>query len=283
MKERPLVFGAHEHLYGVLCEPDAGHDRAGAPTVLFANIGIHHHVGPNRIWVELARLLAARGVATLRFDLSGLGESDARPGREGDAERHVLDFQDAMEAVARRRGASGFTLVGLCSGVDAVHATALVDPRVRGVVYIDGYAWPTRLWGTFQLLRLLHPLRWRRRLRRWLRDDGPMRLGAGAEIYVREVPSPERFRADVAALVARGTRILALYSSGVRKYSYRGQFKDMMRGIELRGLVEADLHGEADHLFTRLDTRARLLERIASWIDAQRSGAEVSPAERKTA
>jgi alpha-beta hydrolase superfamily lysophospholipase len=106
VRERPLLFGLHGNLFGVLSEPEAA--RPGAPALLFANTGIHHHVGPYRIWVELARALAARGFSALRFDLSGLGDSGARPGGEGERERAVLDYGEAMDLVAKRCGARSF-------------------------------------------------------------------------------------------------------------------------------------------------------------------------------
>ena len=53
-----------------------------APTVIFLNVGLIGHHGPGRLWVELARACAAGGgVRCLRVDLSGIGDSPARPGR----------------------------------------------------------------------------------------------------------------------------------------------------------------------------------------------------------
>ncbi|MBN3758310.1 hypothetical protein G3N95_35735 [Paraburkholderia sp. Tr-20389] len=68
--ERPIVFGGY---FGIYCRPDA--PRADAPAVLFFNTGASHHIGDGRIFVLFARELAAQGIASLRMDLGGLGDS----------------------------------------------------------------------------------------------------------------------------------------------------------------------------------------------------------------
>ncbi len=78
MRERPVTFGTSGGLMGVLTEPSPSCERRGAPTLLSWNVGINHRVGPYRILVDLSRDLAARGFASLRFDLSGRGDSEPR-------------------------------------------------------------------------------------------------------------------------------------------------------------------------------------------------------------
>ena len=50
--------------------------EAGQPWVVLLNAGIIHRIGPNRLYVQLARRLASRGHAVLRFDLAGIGDSE---------------------------------------------------------------------------------------------------------------------------------------------------------------------------------------------------------------
>jgi hypothetical protein len=45
------------------------------------NMGANHRIGPRRINVKLARVLAARGVSSLRFDLGGVGDSETPTSR----------------------------------------------------------------------------------------------------------------------------------------------------------------------------------------------------------
>ena len=76
MSERVVTFGGQGELVGVLSQPDVV--RPSAPWVLLWNTGLHPRVGPCRLNVQLARRLAALGIPSLRFDLSGLGDSAAR-------------------------------------------------------------------------------------------------------------------------------------------------------------------------------------------------------------
>ncbi|MGY6207029.1 serine aminopeptidase domain-containing protein [Paraburkholderia strydomiana] len=69
-RETPVVFGGY---VGVLCEPQRALDAA--PAVLFVNTGGVHRIGDSRFTVLMARRLAAQGIASLRMDLSGLGDS----------------------------------------------------------------------------------------------------------------------------------------------------------------------------------------------------------------
>ena len=73
MNERALTFGDERHLVGILTEPapsgrggEEGLAEAGGedlrPGVVFLNSGILHRVGASRIYVKLARRLAAARV-----------------------------------------------------------------------------------------------------------------------------------------------------------------------------------------------------------------------------
>ncbi|MCU1463953.1 MAG: Alpha/beta hydrolase family protein [Acidimicrobiales bacterium] len=88
------------------------------PTVLFLNVSTEPHTGPSRLWVDLARELAVDGITSVRFDLSGLAESPARPGQA----EHVVYAPEALDDVADVARAvspadpANVVLVGLCSG-----------------------------------------------------------------------------------------------------------------------------------------------------------------------
>src|SRR5258708_5961964 len=68
--ERHVVFGPY---FGIYCEPDR--PDVAAPAVLFVNTGASHHIGDGRLFVLFSRRLAALGIASLRMDLSGLGDA----------------------------------------------------------------------------------------------------------------------------------------------------------------------------------------------------------------
>ncbi|MEQ1855836.1 MAG: alpha/beta fold hydrolase [Longimicrobiales bacterium] len=124
-------------LVGVLTAP------AGPSTgaVVLANSGSVHHVGPNRLYVELSRALARGGVACLRLDLRNLGDS-----RLGDCanENHpypataVEDVRCGVDWLRRQRHQPSCVVAGLCSGAyTAFHAG--LDPTlpIHGVVCLN--------------------------------------------------------------------------------------------------------------------------------------------------
>jgi pimeloyl-ACP methyl ester carboxylesterase len=74
------------------------------------------------MWVELSRRWAELGFRSVRFDLSGIGESPVHPGINDRATRSVHALREVAESIAfiSPGGAKDAVLVGLCSG--AYHA-----------------------------------------------------------------------------------------------------------------------------------------------------------------
>ena len=132
--EQPVLLGPHR-LFGIETVPaDAGVE----PTILLLNAGVNDHVGPARVWVSLARALAARGFRTVRFDVSGAGASALRPGahpRSTVTLTNIEDVADAQRAVSPD-DPSDVVLIGLCSG--GYHGSeAALSTGARGVVMIN--------------------------------------------------------------------------------------------------------------------------------------------------
>ena len=134
--ERPL-FVSPAGLFGMLTEvPDGPRDT---PVAVFLNVANEHHIGPGRLWVDLARRWASLGISCLRLDLSGLGES---PLRHPEQERFVVmspesfvDVADAARAVAPE-DPTRVVLIGLCSSAYQAIDSAL-DLKPAGVVALN--------------------------------------------------------------------------------------------------------------------------------------------------
>jgi hypothetical protein len=75
-REKVVRFGREAKLVGILSEPQGAAGSAREPMVLLVNSGILHRVGACRFHVRLARRLAEDGVSALRFDFSGIGDSE---------------------------------------------------------------------------------------------------------------------------------------------------------------------------------------------------------------
>lgn len=132
-----LNFGPAKRLFGVLTEPPST-DRS-RPAVVMMSIGANHTVGAAAHYPRLAGALAAIGYTSLRFDLSGIGESKPAPGEKENfpyPDCGVDDVKAAMEEL-RRRGHERFVLMGLCSGGYHAFRAAAVSDNVVGVVAMN--------------------------------------------------------------------------------------------------------------------------------------------------
>jgi pimeloyl-ACP methyl ester carboxylesterase len=130
-------------LFGILAEPvDA--PPADLCAVLL-NAGAIRRIGPNRMWVEIARRWAARGVPTLRLDLEGIGDAGGDGERFTElAELYAPGLVDQLIAALDELGTRGsgrrFVLTGLCSGACWSFHGALRDERVVAAFMLNPQA-----------------------------------------------------------------------------------------------------------------------------------------------
>lgn len=273
-REKALRFGAHGGLVGVLTEPAAGKAIPNAPVVLLANVGLNHHIGPFRVWVDLARKLATLGFTTLRFDTAGLGDSEPRRETVSDIERAVLDMRDAVDMLTQKVGATSFVPMGLCSGVDAAHRFSVREARVAGAVFLDGYAHHTSGYKKrFWTRRWLQFARWRRFIRRrWIykyaaATKDVRETGEVDEIFVREYPTIEELGKDFDGMLARGAKLFFAYTGEVdHAYNGREQLYEMFPAFKASTAVTNEHYYLADHLFSFARDRQALVERLAAWM-----------------
>ncbi len=262
-----MYFGVEGNLLGVLTPaPDP---RPGAPTVVLLNAGLLHRVGPNRLHVDLARRLARRGVSSLRFDMSGVGDSELHAERLLYIERSVRDVVEAMDALDAEGHSDGYVLIGLCTGAYNAFRAALVDARVRGCVLLDGYSYPTlRSNIRHYLPRILQWDRWRRYLARRL-GRGGVTDGAANDLVVfeNEHVSRDRFAAELGSLIERGTKLLMVYTAlGPLPYYYENQLAEALSELEFDPLVTVRFYESADHTFMLPGHRERLIDEIDEWV-----------------
>jgi hypothetical protein len=270
MNERVVTFGPNAGLVGVLTTPDVLRTRVA---VLLSNTGMHHRVGPFRLNVELARAFAADGIATLRYDRSGLGDSARRDTPGTDHAHAVLDTHDAMALLQAELGAEQFVLVALCSGVDVAHEVSHQDPRVAGAVFIDGYAYPTpgfrwrrtlpRLFDAQRLWRFVRRRAHRRRHPEFFAEPA----ADAARVFTREMPTMAQFRDDIRDMAARGARVLMVYTGAMGMHvNAPSQLYEMIGTDVSRGDVGVAWMPEADHLFSTPSSRRELERTMRRWL-----------------
>jgi alpha-beta hydrolase superfamily lysophospholipase len=189
VRETPIVVeGPVGRLFGILTRPL---NIGGAPLGgVFLNAGAVRRIGPNRIFVDTARRWAAHGVASIRLDLEGIGDSDGDEERYRDvAQFYVNDefgdqIRGAIDALVRRGHGPRIVLAGLCAGGFWAFRGAALDPRVRAAFLLNPGAleWRTELVEERQAARL-HHLRYAATWRKLLRGGVPVsrvRATAGA-------------------------------------------------------------------------------------------------------
>lgn len=129
-----------QRLYGMLHTPDGDAPAPGWPAVVLLHGFTGNRVEGHRNFVLFSRLLAARGVASLRFDFRGSGESQG-DFSETTLAGQVQDVQAAFEYLRRQPGLDperamllGFSLGGLvaCLSLTDVkpHRLALWAPAL---------------------------------------------------------------------------------------------------------------------------------------------------------
>lgn len=276
MKETALQFGAQRNLFGIVAEPVAPVPvRQEAPVIVLLNAGLLHHVGPFRAWVTLARRLAARGYVAFRFDLAGLGDSEVERRNGSDQESAVADIRAALDTLQARYGARRFLLLGLCSGADNAHPAALADPRIAGLIMLDGYGYHTLSYYLVHYLpRLIRPDSWRRFMKSAL---GSLRAKAREDArqvtFVRDFPPRQQACRELQEMVDRGVEFLYVYTAGVGDYyNHRGQFRSMFSALRDQGRVQVEYYPVAEHTYEFPEDRERMFARVEEWIESRRWG-----------
>lgn len=280
MIERPVAFGRNAALVGTTCVPAAGNAAGPAIGVILFNAGVVHRIGPHRINVRLARKLAHRGIASVRFDLAGQGDSQRAPGDLSYEEQAVADIRAAMDALESEAGVRRFVIFGFCSGGWHGYATAPVDERVAGLFLYDTYFFPT--WKS-RLIRYLVPVRQRgfvkvvlaatgRRLGRLLgrRKAAAGGGGNGPSRSPGLVNAPPRadFAGRIRTLHERGTRVAIAHSGGFEHYNYREQFRDAFRRFGIVEMVDFLYFPNMGHTSTQLRLQAEFMSKFGEWVES---------------
>jgi hypothetical protein len=274
MKETPILFGPNASLVGIVCEPIVTSDIAGQTF----NAGGIPRLGPHRFNVKLSRALADEGVTSMRFDLSGLGDSRPASTQCDFLQQAVVDVRSAIDYLELHHGVRRFILIGNCSG--AVHAywTALADQRVAGILMFDGFWYRTRWSRLVRHWKRFRAGTWksaataiaRRLVGSWslIRHEGG---SESANIFSSDESTANPPRAEychaIQTLVDRGVAIFLIFSGGViDAYSYARQFRDGFADEPFVDKVRCNFLPEIDHTLLSLRSQNRLIDVIRNWI-----------------
>ena len=267
--EQAVLLGEQRSLVGVIA-PALGTDLSDNPTIVILNTAIVHRVGHHRMFVTMSRALAQAGFSVLRFDFSGIGDSEPRSDCLPPLESALADLTDVLDWLEKDRRSSRVILVGLCSGADHAVLHARNDPRVVGLVLIDPWIPPTaRFYFEYITKRLTRLRRWtnlisrRRRIHRLLVRKRP---DAGSRPLSLSDLSVQYLEQSYQKAIGHRIQILAVFSDDAVWQSYPEQMIDAFPKVSFGSQLKLEFLRESDHTFTREKDRAILIELVVSWV-----------------
>jgi pimeloyl-ACP methyl ester carboxylesterase len=227
--------------------------------VVLVSAGFTPKFGPFRLYTELARRLARDGFRTLRFDLGGLGDS-ARAYQDRPLEQRTqLELAAALDYLYDHFAIDEVALAGLCSGAEDSFRHAEHDVRVRRVIMIDPFAYPTAGFAWRHLRE-----RARRRLLRAVGIFRPLAREPGHSLVDYEYMAPAESTRILQHLLQRKVRLDFVYTGGMsRSFNHRRQLAAMFPGTDFRGLVKVEHFPRLDHTQLLEADRRTLITAIA--------------------
>jgi hypothetical protein len=270
MRELAITFGP-AHLVGILTEPAPQSKIEDAPAMVILNSGILHRPGASRIYVQIARALAAEGITTLRFDFSGIGDSDVRRDAIPIEERFATETSEAIDFLQETTGAERFLVGGLCSGGDGAYWASLRDERIAGVWQIDAFCYrPVGYWVRRFGPKLLDPRAWLNAIRVRLLKAGDRSLDRSEDVFVkpeyrRVFPPREDVEAGLRKLLDRGVSLYFLFTGGFEEYLYGKQHEEAFPDLDLGRRARIRHLPACAHTVTGLEHQAILVEDLRTW------------------
>jgi pimeloyl-ACP methyl ester carboxylesterase len=252
IRETPLSLA--NGLFAMATQPETS---TGLPVVVLLNAGLVHRVGPFRLYVPLARTLAAAGFPVVRFDQPGVGDA---PNKDDPDEARVMSR--IFDELAGILYTNDFIVGGLCAAADLAWRVAHQDRRVRGLLLLD----PVALGGFwFQLGKIR--LFMRRKASTWLSMiQRSFNRKKPANTDFRDWPKSEEVRAEFEKFIADGIAVLAIYTGGAAPYFTHARQIDTTFGAAARDLrAQFEYWPECDHTFMLSADQARLIDTIKRW------------------
>lgn len=271
MHEEIVRFGDAGQLTGIVSRPPSGSDRGGV-ACLFPNVGLAHRIGPHRLNVRLSRAIADAGLTAMRFDLSGIGDSSAVTSRGNYLEQAVRDMQAAMAVLEANFGIRRFLVFGICSGAVNAYSLAKADDRVKGILMLDGFAYPSRMAKIndfLSRLRLLSYgqmpgflLRVGKRLLRRIHSAPVATIDASINVVM---PPKSEFERDMNQLIERGVGIYCVFTGSMQVTpGNRDQFSEFGQAPFLNR-IRCECWPDVDHTATALHSQRHLSAALCSW------------------
>lgn len=283
-RERVVQFGRAAHLNGILTLPKG---LSGEPSacLIMTNSGILPRTGASRLQVELARHVSTLGIASIRFDLSGLGDSGIPESAESIQDIVDTDIRDALYFAKEQFPQSSLIGFGLCSGAYDFFRCLELNDELSAAVIVDlasqynnrnhllrHYAGRMTNMGTWKSL-ISHPMRKVTAFKSRMHSINTAEHGQSAneseeaEIGVRPLIARKRFESILDKSLADGVKLLFIFTGGMSElYNYQDQFADTFPLQCESDKISWQHVPEADHVFSRKSNRDQLNLHMQNWL-----------------
>ncbi len=245
--------------------------------------------------MRIARALAGAGFPSLRFDLSGLGDTPPARHALGYEEQSIQDISAAMDWIAAHYDMDAAIPIGMCSGADNAYRAAQVDERIAGAVLMDPYAYAAPGGHVDRIAkRVANPDWWAQkfstaRAPSRAEPEAPPNLSAHdedgndgdanadddafADRYAmdpdRGAPPAEEFGATLKAITDADRPIFILYTNFVEdKLQSEKQFRQQFSAFDFSDHLTVSVRPDVDHTYSLKPSQTEVLAAIVNWFQS---------------
>lgn len=296
--EEVAKFGRNEGLLGVITQPALGPNKR-LPAVILLNAGLIHRIGPNRLYVKMARALKELGLTSLRFDISGIGDSKNSTQDLDFTSNAVQNLKEAMNYLTSSKGINRFIVLGICSGADIAFRACIEDERIIATIPINGYyldlpASDPIFKTAFKACSMRYYKKNALNANRWVKlFSGKSKAFSKKNISVffnlvsktitkrislqqkqgskKTEDFTEQFPInDWEKLIDRKVCMLNVFSEGSDAYDvYNLTIANKLKGFVQKGLLDFKLLNDVDHIFTPEWSQEHLISILTNWISSK--------------
>ena len=275
MTDIALAFACEgDALVGVASVPETPAPRG----VVIVVGGPQYRAGSHRQFTLLARALAEQGIAAMRFDVRGMGDSEgtARPFEDigTDLDAAVTAFMQQVPALRE------VVLWGLCDGASAAALYAARDPRVTGLALLNPWVRTEAGAATatikhYYRARLFDKTFWQK-LASGKFDAGAAVRSAVQLAKTALAPAPATSAAALPEQVYQGLsgfkgKLLVMLSGAdltAQEFLDASASTDNWRALMAQARVTRHLLDGADHTCSRRDWHDQVAAWTAAWLRA---------------
>jgi alpha-beta hydrolase superfamily lysophospholipase len=290
IRESILQFGSEKQLFGILSQP-LSKDWQNRPTIVLSNSGAVHHIGPNRLYVLLARNISRSGFRCLRMDLSGLGDSyieDITKENDSYVSSSSTDINEALKSL--QHDETKFIIMGLCSGAHAsFHAAMdLISQPIEECILInpitfywkEGMSLSTTLSLDTKWVYYKNTMRKKERWIKLIRGDVDLKsiintVGEKVITIIKNKfsailrhfrlidPIPDDLNSDLKSICSAGRKISFIFSTTDPGYDVlKSNAKSAVNKLSKKQCINIQFVKDADHTFTTNTHRIELTNKL---------------------